>query len=58
MGFLVPTHGLPVSASDVGPIRDFEDPLFEKTCRSQIDPEVKPPMPRALKKINWLHFPK
>eukprot|EP00049_Salpingoeca_infusionum_P001171 m.45757 g.45757 ORF g.45757 m.45757 type:complete len:545 (+) comp10895_c0_seq1:315-1949(+) len=45
------------TTDDVGHMRDFKDELFEETCR-QHDLGGPIPRPVALKRIQWLHFPK
>jgi hypothetical protein len=42
--------------TDGGSMRDFIDPLFEASCHVQNDVPI--PRPKALRYMNWLHFPK
>lgn len=45
-----------VPTTDGGVMRDFLDPLFEASCK--VHPDVPVPRPKALRYMNWLHFPK
>eukprot|EP00049_Salpingoeca_infusionum_P008202 m.133380 g.133380 ORF g.133380 m.133380 type:complete len:581 (+) comp13944_c0_seq3:61-1803(+) len=46
-----------IATTDGGTMRDFVDPMFDQSCHV-VKQEIALPRPKALRALNWLHFPK
>lgn len=50
-----PASFVRVDLATGGSMRDFKDPVFDARCQAEPGPRQPP---RALARLNWLHFPK